>query len=92
MGFTLTATIIAVLAGIAAFFAWRENRIISIVCGFICAIASALAILAAFIKAVALVFKLLPIILLVLAIWLIYRGVTKPDSDKSTRAQSRYNG
>ena len=91
MGFTLTATIIAVLAGIAAFFAWRENRMISIVCGFICAIASALAILAAFIKAVALVFKLLPIILLVLAIWLIYRAVTKDrDGDSHTRAS--YNG
>lgn len=91
MGFTLTATIIAVLAGIAAFFAWRENRMISIVCGFICAIASALAILAAFIKAVALVFKLLPIILLVLAIWLIYRAVTK-DRDGDSQTQGSYNG
>lgn len=91
MGFTLTATIIAVLAGIAAFFAWRENRMISIVCGFICAIASALAILAAFIKAVALVFKLLPIILLVLAIWLIYRAVTK-DRDGDSQTQASYNG
>lgn len=91
MGFTLTATIIAVLAGIAAFFAWRENRMISIVCGFICAIASALAILAAFIKAVALVFKLLPIILLVLAIWLIYRAVTK-DRDGDSHTQASYNG
>lgn len=91
MGFTLTATIIAVLAGIAAFFAWRENRMVSIVCGFICAIASALAILAAFIKAVALVFKLLPIILLVLAIWLIYRAVTK-DRDGDSHTQASYNG
>ena len=91
MGFTLTATIIAVLAGIAAYFSWRENRMVSIVCGFICAIASSLAIIAAFIKAVAVVFKLLPIILLVLAIWLIYRAVTK-DRDSDTQTQASYNG
>ena len=91
MGFTLTATVIAVLAGVAAFFAWRENRMVSIVCGFICAIAASLAILAAFVKAVALVFKLLPIILLVLAIWLIYRALTK-DRDSDSQAKASYNG
>lgn len=92
MGFTLTATIIAVLAGVCAYFAWRENRMLSILCGFICLIASMLAIIAAFAKAVALLFKLLPIVLLVIAIWLIYSAVTKDRDDKSATVQSRYNG
>ncbi|WP_333620256.1 hypothetical protein [Dietzia sp.] len=77
MGFTLTAIIIAVLAGVGAYFAWSQNRMVAIACGVVCAVASSFAIIAAFVKAVALIFKLLPILLLVLAIWLIYRAVTK---------------
>lgn len=92
MGFTLTAIVIAVLAGVAAYFAWRQNRMVAIGLGVICAIASSLAIVAAFVKAVAVVFKLLPIILLIVAIYFIYRAVTKDRDDKSATVQSRYNG
>lgn len=77
MGFTVTTIVIAVLAGVGAYFSWNENRLVSLACGVVCAIASAIATIAAFVWAVAVVFKLLPIILLVIAIWLIYRAVAK---------------
>lgn len=74
---TLTAIVIAVLAAVAAYFSWNSNKAISLASGVVCVIASLFALLFAFLGAVVLAFKLLPLLLLAVGAFLVYRAVTK---------------
>lgn len=84
-GTTITATIIAALAGLATFYSWDRNKGLSAVLAIVTALASAVAILFAFLGAVAVIFKILPILLLAFGLWLIWRVfLKKSDSGEST--------
>ena len=87
MGISLTTIIIAVLAGAGAYFAWEKSRAASIAMGMVCIIASASALVSAIFSALAIVFKILPLLLLAGGAWLVWRAIGKKDSstDVSTR-------
>lgn len=74
---TFTALVIAILAAIAAYFSWNTNRPVALGCAIVCVIASLFALLFGFISAVALFFRLLPLLLLIAAGFLIYKVLTK---------------
>lgn len=73
---TITLIVIAVLAGAAAYYSWGRNRAVSIASGAICLVTSAIATIAAFVWALGVIFKIIPILLLVAAIWIVYKAFT----------------
>lgn len=73
---TLTALVIAVLAAVASYFSWSSNKAVSLGCGVVCVIASLFALLFAFLGAVVLAFKLLPLVVLAVGGYLVYRAVS----------------
>lgn len=82
-GTSLTALIIAALAGVGAYFAWSENRAVSIGLGVVCVVASAVAVLMAFLGTLALVFKLLPLVVLVIGVWFVWRAIDSEEKHPS---------
>lgn len=75
MGITTTAIVIAVLAGLACFYSWDRNRGLSLGLAIVAGIAAFFGLIGAFFWALGVIFKLIPIVLLVGAIWLIVRRV-----------------
>ncbi|HZK31853.1 MAG TPA: hypothetical protein VFC72_02965 [Corynebacterium sp.] len=73
MGLTITAIVIAVLAGIGTFYSWTSNRKLSLGLAVVTLLAGAAGTIGAFIAALHLLLKLLPILLMVGGIWLIWR-------------------
>lgn len=70
-GTSLTTLILGAVAGLGAYWAWKQNRkALSMGLGTLTFIFAVVAISSAFAGAVALVFKLLPILLIVLVGWL----------------------
>ncbi|MGD7002009.1 hypothetical protein [Corynebacterium halotolerans] len=84
-GTTITAIVIAALAGLATFYSWDRNKGLSAVLAIVTAVASAVAILFAFVGALAVIFKILPIVLLVFGLWLIWRVFLKKSDSAETR-------
>ena len=83
MSFTVTAIVIAVLAGLGAYAAWSSNKALSLGLAALTALAGALGVIGAFLWALGVVFKLLPLALLAFGVWLIYRNVTREDADRT---------
>lgn len=81
MGLTTTAIVIAVLAGIGTYYSWNNNKGLSMGLALVTAIAGAVGTIGAFFWALGVVFKLLPLILLALGVWFIYRHLTRKDED-----------
>lgn len=77
MGFTFTTIVIAALAGFGTYSFWNKNRFLGLVFAAVCGIAALLAFFALLFQAVALTFKLLPLIVIGVIAWLIYRAVSK---------------
>ena len=75
MGFTLTTIIIAALAGYGAYSLWNKNRFFGLILASVAGIAAVLAFVAILFQAVAVTFKLLPLIVVGLVAWLIYLAV-----------------
>lgn len=68
---TLTTLILGAVAGLGAYWAWsQERRGLSVALGVLTFIFAVIALSTAFAGAVSLVFKLLPLLLIVLVIWL----------------------
>lgn len=84
MGATITAIVIAVLAGIGTYYTWERNKGLSMGLAVVTAIAGAVGTLLAFVQALALVFKLLPILLLALGIWLIWKVARSRNNSTET--------
>ena len=72
MGFTLTTIIIAALAGYGAYSFWNKNRFAGLILASVGIVAAVLAFFAILFQAVAITFKLLPLIVAGVVAWLIY--------------------
>ncbi|MDH2456584.1 hypothetical protein QDW14_08885 [Corynebacterium bovis] len=77
---TVIAVIVAVLAAVGAYALWSRSRAASVALGLVCLVASAVAVLTAFIGAVAVAFKILPIILLILGIVIVWKAFSGRSS------------
>ena len=87
-GTFITSLIIAVLAGGVAFYSWRQNSMVALASAAVCLIASVIAVITGLASTVAIVFKLLPWLLLALGIWLVYRVLTSRNSDAGAQADA----
>lgn len=79
-GTFITSLIIAALGGAAAFYSWRQNAMVALISAGVCLVASIIAVITGLASTVAVVFKLLPWLLLALGIWLVYRMITNRNS------------
>lgn len=92
---TITASLIAALAGVGTYYSWERNRLLSALLAVVTAGAAVVAALFAFIGALALIFQILAILLLLLGIWLIWKVATrgskqrKPETGSELGSQSR---
>ncbi|AWB82510.1 hypothetical protein C3B44_09235 [Corynebacterium yudongzhengii] len=77
MGTTATAIIIAILAGIGTVYTWDTNKLLSLALAAVTMIAGIIGTVGAFISALGLFFKLLPLVLVGVGIYLIYKVVQK---------------
>lgn len=75
MGFTLTTIIIAALAGYGAYSFWNTNRFVGLILASLSGVAAVLAFFAILFQAVAITFKLLPLIVVGVVAWLIYLAI-----------------
>ena len=80
-GTFITSLIIAALGVAAAFYSWRQNAMVALISAGVCLVASIIAVITGLASTVAVVFKLLPWLLLALGIWLVYRMITNRNSD-----------
>lgn len=87
-GTFITSLIIAALGGAAAFYSWRQNAMVALISAGICLVASIIAVITGLASTVAVVFKLLPWLLLALGIWLVYRMLTNRNSDAGAEADA----
>lgn len=79
MKFVVTTIVIAALAGIGAYFSWANNKMLSVILAFVTLIAGLIGIIGAFVLAVAGIFKILPILLFILGVWLVFRNAKSND-------------
>lgn len=77
MGFTVTAIVIAVLAGIGTFYTWDRNKGLSMGLAVITLLAGAVGTVGAFVAALSFFFRILPILLMVGGVWLIWKVIQK---------------
>ncbi|QGU08083.1 hypothetical protein COCCU_10830 [Corynebacterium occultum] len=77
---TIIASVIAFLGGVAAYYTWKENRGLSIICGALGTLAAAIAVVLAFIGTLMLIMKIIPILLLVGMVWLCWYLFTRRNS------------
>lgn len=84
MGTTMTSIIIAILAGIGTFYTWNEHKGLSMLLAVVTLVAGLIGTLGAFIAALSLFFKLLPVIFVALGVYLIIK-VTQKNSPTSPR-------
>lgn len=88
-GTFITSLIIAALGCAAAFYSWRQNAMVALISAGVCLLASVVAVITGLASTVAVVFKLLPWLLLALGIWLVYRMITNRNSDAGAEAPVR---
>ena len=88
-GTFITSLIIAALGGAAAFYSWRQNAMVALISAGVCLLASVVAVITGLASTVAVVFKLLPWLLLALGIWLVCRMITNRNSDAGAEAPVR---
>ncbi len=88
---TIIASVIALLGGAAAYYGWRNHKLVSLLGGAIGIIAAAVAIIGAFIGALAVIFKIIPVLILAGLIWLLWRifGNRSTDSSPTETARRR---
>lgn len=86
LGTTIIASVIAFLGGAAAYYSWNQNKAISVVAALIGTIAAAVAVILAFVGAVLLIFRIIPILLLVGLLWLLWRRFADRSSGSSERS------
>ena len=84
MGTTITAIVIAVLAGVGAFYSWDRNRGLAAGLAVVTLLAGAIGTLGAFAAALGLFFRLLPILFVVLGVWLVYRYIKSRRDNQET--------
>ncbi len=77
---TIIASVIALLAGLATFYGWQNNKLIAVVTALVCALSAAVAVIAAFVGTVIMVMRIIPILLLVFGIWLLWKAATRDRS------------
>lgn len=85
---TIIASVIALVGGAAAYYGWQNHKLVSIIGGAVGIVAAAVAIIGAFIGALAVIFKLIPILILVGIIWLLWKifgSRSSSDSDQAVR-------
>lgn len=87
MGFTVTAIVIAVLAGIGTFYAWDRNKGLSMGLAVITLLAGAVGTVGAFVAALSFFFRILPILLMVGGVWLIWKVIQKNRGRDRTDVQ-----
>lgn len=88
MGTTLTAIIIAVLAGVGAFYSWDRNKGLAMGLAVVTLLAGAVGTIGAFIAALGFLLKILPILFVALGVWLIVKIARKdrnPDRNPEPR-------
>ncbi|CCI82817.1 hypothetical protein [Corynebacterium otitidis] len=83
MGTLLVSTVLAAMAGIATYSTWRDNRGVSIVCAIVFLISGIVAVVAAIGATVSLVVKLLPLILIVIAAFVLWKMFSSGDGDEA---------
>lgn len=83
MGTTVTAIVIAALAGVGTYYSWNENRGLSTGLALVTLIAGIVGTIGAFMAAVGLFFRLLPLIFVVLGVWLLFKLLTRDKDDKN---------
>ncbi|AKK11674.1 hypothetical protein [Corynebacterium uterequi] len=72
MGITATSIVVAVLAGIGSYYSWNNNKPLSMILGIVTMLAGTVGAVGAFFHALGLIFKLLPILLMILGAWWVY--------------------
>lgn len=85
MGTTVTAIVIAVLAGIGAFYSWNRNKGLAMGLAVVTLLAGVVGTIGAFVATLSLFFQLLPLIFVVLGIWLLYR-IVRSRRDRRSRS------
>lgn len=90
MGFTLTTIIIAALAGYGAYSFWNKNRFVGLILASVGGIAAILAFFAILFQAVAITFKLLPLIVVGVVAWLIYLTIRSRNDSVASPTGSKY--
>lgn len=73
-------SLVALLAGAAAYYSWGQNKPLSLFAAVVSVIAALLATIMAFFSAVVFFVRLIPLFLLVGAVFILYRILTKDKS------------
>ncbi|MEZ2122326.1 MULTISPECIES: hypothetical protein [unclassified Corynebacterium] len=72
-GATVTFTVLAVITGVAGFFTWERNKMYSLALGAATIVLASIALILAFVGAVVGIFKILPILLILVGCYILYR-------------------
>ncbi|AWB84532.1 hypothetical protein [Corynebacterium liangguodongii] len=88
---TIIAVIIACLAGAVAYYGWRDHKGASIFGGVVGIIAAIVALFTAFIGALGLVFKFIPLIILAVLAWLLFRILSDDGTSGDSNAVVRHH-
>ena len=89
MGTTVTAIIIAALAGVGTYYSWNDNRGLSIGLAAVTLIAGIVGTIGAFFATVSLFFSLLPLLFVALGIWLLFKLLTRDNNDQGQTSPSQ---
>lgn len=81
-GTTVTATVIAALAGLATYYSWDRNRLLSALLAVVTALSAAVAVIFAFVGALAIFLRILPTLLLLLGLWLVWKVITRDKRER----------
>ncbi|RNE49658.1 hypothetical protein [Corynebacterium alimapuense] len=85
---TVIASVIAALAGGVTYYAWKsDHKPIAALTAVVCAISASIAVVFAFLGAVALFLRIIPILLLALGVWLMWKVFTGGFSKSGTTSQ-----
>lgn len=90
---TIIASVIALIGGAVAYYGWGNHKLLSIIGGAIGIIAAAVAIIGAFIGALAVIFKLIPVLILaglILLLWRIFGNRDRAADAGSDTASTSY--
>lgn len=70
---TIIASIVAILAFVATHYTWDRNKAVSLIAACVGLVASAVAVIVAFVGAVVITFKIIPVLILLAAAYILYR-------------------
>ncbi|WP_156515227.1 hypothetical protein [Dietzia timorensis] len=85
-----TTIVIAALAGYGAYSFWDKNRFIGLCLASVSGVAAVVAFFILLFQAVALTFKLLPLIVVGVVVWLIYLGIQSRNDTGPSSASPEY--